>query len=225
MNTKEIASKIEQNSQSVIDNINVESIAYYSFLRTEFEKSNITENHVFQLVARRFFGFDNVGFNNQFKTEYFKLFEKYRNVPTIDIESVFVDLHIKTNIQGNDSLIFSFATKLASVVKDTMPIYDLEVCKVFSFENPDNPDFGVTSDYLVNYFEIIKDSYSEIINSDLLPKTINLFDEKFKSNNLSMVKKLDFIIWSTGNLNLLNTANSNYCASNSHKKKRAKKPI
>ena len=40
----------------------------------------------------------------------------------------------------------------------------------------------------------------QIIDRNLLPETIRLFDQAFKDNKLSEMKKLDFIFWSAGKL-------------------------
>ena len=202
MKTKEITTTIENNALQIINNIDFKSISYYNFLKSEFEKSNVTENFIFQSVFRSFYGLDNVGFSEEFKQDYFKLLEKYRTQKSIDIEKVFNELHQIKNFKGKDAVIFSFVSKLICTIDDTTPIYDKEVCRVFSFNQPIHKDLSMVIGILQDQLRILQNAYLEIIYSNLLPKTLRLFDEKFKGNNLSMIKKLDFIFWSKGKLDI-----------------------
>ena len=202
MKTTEITKIIEQNAQQIINNIDIESIELYKILKREFEKSDVSENHKFQSAFSRFYGLDNVGFNEDFKSKYFKLLENYRNLDTFDVEKVFIDLHIIKNFKDKDSIIFSFASKLMCTVDDSLPIYDKEVCDVFSFTEPVDDDFAMVIDILLDQYEGIQNLFKEIIDWNLLPITFRLFDEKFKGNNLSLTKKLDFIFWSLGKLKI-----------------------
>ena len=198
MKTTEITTIIEQNASQLINSIDVESVELYSVLKSEFENSDVTKNLKFQTAFKSFYGLDNVGFNEDFKVKYFKLIEHYRNLTALDIEKVFIDLDRIKNFEGNDSVILSFASKLMCTVDDSVPIYDKEVCNVFSFTEPIDVDFGMVVDILFNQFEIIQIHFNEIIERNMLPVSLKLFDEKFSGNNLSLIKKLDFIFWSFG---------------------------
>jgi len=203
MKTTEVTTIIEQNAGEIINNIDIESIRLYTLLKSEFEKTDISENKKFQTAFRIFYGLDNVGFDEDFKSQYFKLIEKLRYHTTTDVESVFIDLQRIKNFDGKDSVIFSFATKLMCTIDDSIPIYDKEVCDVFSFTEPLDIDFAMVMDILLDQLEIIQTHFKEIVDRNLLPNTIRLFDEKFKGNDLSMIKKLDFIFWSLGKLKVL----------------------
>jgi len=195
MKTTEITKIIEQNATALINNIDVESIELYTTIKNEFENSDVSVNTRFQHAYRKFHGMDHVGFNEDFTGKYFKLLEKYRNHIVIDSEKVFIDLDRIKNFEDNDALLFSFATKLMCTIDDSIPIYDKEVCV----------DFAMVIDILMDQFEILQAHFNEIVESNLLPVSIRLFDEKFKGNNLSLIKKLDFIFWSFGRLKILET--------------------
>lgn len=202
MKTKEIATNLESSALQIINNIDFKSISYYNYLKSEFEKSNVTENYIFQSVYRSFYGLDNVGFSEEFKRNYFKLIEKYRTQQDIDVEKVFIDLHRIQNFKGKDAVIFSFVSKLICTIDDSSPIYDKEICRVFSFNQPIHKDLALVIDILSSQLKLLQDTYLEIIQSNLIPKTLLLFDEKFKGNNLSLIKKMDFIFWSKGKLDI-----------------------
>ena len=205
MKTTEITKIIEQNATELINNIDVESIELYTTIKNEFENSDVSVNTKFQHAYRIFHGMDHVGFNEDFTSKYFKLLEKYRNHIVLDSEKVFIDLDRIKNFEDNDALLFSFATKLMCTIDDSIPIYDKEVCDAFSFTEPIDVDFAMVIDILMDQFEILQAHFNEIIESNLLPVSIRLFDEKFKGNKLSLIKKLDFIFWSFGRLKILET--------------------
>jgi len=203
MKTTEITTIIEQNAQQLISNIDVESIKYYTLLKSEFVKSDVSENKKFQSAFRVFYGLDNVGFNEEFKRKYFKLLENYRNYSDLDVVKVFKDLYLIKNFMDKDSILFSFASKIICTIDDSIPIFDKEVCDIFSFTEPIDVDFAMATDILLDQLEIIQTHFNEIINRNLLPVTLRLFEEKFKGYNLSLIKKLDFIFWSFGKLKVL----------------------
>jgi len=54
-NLNEITSWIEKNNQAIIENIDYENIDVYSFLQSEYQKSDTTTNYLFQFVYRSFY--------------------------------------------------------------------------------------------------------------------------------------------------------------------------
>ena len=82
-----------------------------------------------------------------------------------------------------------------------MPIYDSEVAKMFSLSRPYQSEFEVKLDKYLDQLDTIQNGYKKITEQNLLPKTVGLFDQDFKNNNLSEMKKLDFIFWSAGKIN------------------------
>jgi len=202
MTTTEIAQKIEDNAKNIIDNLSHESIEVYKFLKDEFHKGNIKENYLFQFVFRNFYRLDNAGLTDEFKTTYFELLEYYRNQSNIDSEEVLVKLYVKKNHKGQPTLQFSFVTKLLNTINDSIPIYDSQVSKLFSMSRPTYKDLAQSIDTYLDYLETIQVAYNKIINDNLLPESIALFNTKFKDNNLSEIKKIDFIFWSAGKLEI-----------------------
>jgi len=80
------------------------------------------------------------------------------------------------------------------------PIYDSEVAKIFSLSRPYQSEFEIKLKKYLDQHETIQKGYEQIIEQNLLPKTIGLFDQVFKDNKLSEIKKLDFIFWSAGKI-------------------------
>lgn len=197
---QEITHWIENNSTEIIENIDQESVDVYNFLKTEFKKSNVNENYLFQFVFRSFYRIDNAGLTPEFKKEYFNILEQNRNEKQFDFEKILRRLHSFPNRKGQNTLQFSFATKMFNTIDDIMPIYDSEVAKMFSLSRPYQSEFEVKLDKYLDQLDIIQTSYEQIIEQNLLPKTIGLFDKVLKDNKLSEMKKLDFIFWSAGKI-------------------------
>ncbi len=81
-----------------------------------------------------------------------------------------------------------------------MPIYENEVAKMFSFARPYQKEFDFKLKRYSEQFEEIKKAYEQIDELNFIPKTIECFDQTFKNNKLSKMKKLDFIFWSAGKI-------------------------
>lgn len=191
---------IESNSTEIIENIESESVEVYNFLKEQFEKSNITENFLFQFVYRSFYRLDNAGLTPEFKTEYFKILEENRNNKIFHFDEILKRLYDFPNRKGQNTFQFSFATKMLNTIDNKMPIYDSEIAKMFSVSRPNATNFEKKLDAYLDQLNLVQESYQQIINHHLLPNVSERFDEKFKSHNLDDMKKLDFIFWSAGKI-------------------------
>jgi hypothetical protein len=198
--TKIISNWIEKHSKEIIENIEQESIDVYHFIKEEFVKSNANDNYLFQFVFRSFYRIDNAGLTPEFKKEYFNILEQYRNNNQFDFDKVLSRLFAFPNRKGQNTFQFSFVTKMSNTINDSMPIYDSEVAKMFSLSRPYQTEFEIKLDKYLDQLDIIQKGYNQIIEQNLLPETIGLFDHKFVNNNLSEMKKLDFIFWSAGKI-------------------------
>lgn len=132
---KQISNWIEDNLKRIIDNIDQESIDVYNFLKDEFSKSDVNNNHLFQFVFRSFYRIDNAGLTPEFKKEYFKILEEYRSKSKLNFEEVLRRLYEFPNRKGNKNTFqFSFVTKMFNTIDNSMPIYDSEVANVLFYE-------------------------------------------------------------------------------------------
>ncbi len=197
--TKEISDWINENKIDIIQNIDYESVEVFKFLKNEFNNSDVGENFVFQFVYRSYYRLDLAGLTKEFKIEYFKIMQELRNADNIDILEIIERLYNFENLRGLKSIQFSFATKIANTIDQSIPIYDSQVCKVFNFSRPYQQDFDKK---ITGYFEqlsIISSTYNEIIDKGLINETLILFNGRF-DNTISEMNKLDFIFWSAGKL-------------------------
>lgn len=200
-NTGEIVDWIESRSQSIVSNINFESVDVYKFLRAQFLTSNIEENYLFQFVYRSFYRLDNAGLTADLKREYFKILEENRNNDSYDFESALKRLYTFENHKGQNTVQFSFITKLFNTINNNMPIYDNEVAEVFNMTQPYYcKGFEKKLSKYMAQFELIGKAYSEVLEFNLLPLTTTEFDKRFQNHGLTEMKRLDFIFWSAGKI-------------------------
>ncbi|RTQ93695.1 hypothetical protein [Lysinibacillus telephonicus] len=104
MNIYQMTEKINNNADFIVNSLDEESVAVYIFLYYEFLKSDVTINPVFQFVFRSFYRLDNAGLTTEFKTEYFKLMQQYRNEATIDTVEIVNKLYSCKRRKGDHSI-------------------------------------------------------------------------------------------------------------------------
>jgi hypothetical protein len=194
-------SNIDDNAGAIIQGIDPEAVDVYIFLSNEFARGSAVENRVFQFVYRSFYRIDSAGLTPNFKSKYFMLLEESRDLRDVDLRKLTKELHSIRNRKNQESLQFSFVTKLAHTVNSTYPVYDGEVATVFGFRVPrTEKDFDVRLDEYMTFYETLRDNYEEIIRRNLLLEPRRLFHQHFATHNdrIPETKVLDFIFWSAG---------------------------
>jgi hypothetical protein len=194
---------IEKNVETIIPKITQESVDVYRFLSSEFKKSKVDCNYLFQFVFRSFYRIDNAGLTSDFKKRYFELLEAARDAESIDIAGIVTELQEFPNLKGQASVQFSFATKLASTANNRYPIYDKEVGRMFDFEAPYS--IKDTTKRLAKYsdfYQGLTSSYEKIIVDGQLKSARNLFRTFYSAYEVDFpeMKVIDFIVWQAGKL-------------------------
>lgn len=193
---------LNEKAKLIVENLNHESIDVYIFLTDEFKKGDILKNYVFRFVYRSFYRLDNAGLTDDFKDKYFEYLEDHRENRDIQIEAIARELFKLPNRKGQNSLQFSFVTKLANTINHEFPIYDLEIAKMYSFKAPyTNKPFDVRLSEYMKFYNLLTESYKNILAKNTLEKVFDEFHIKFKNNGaIPDIKILDFIMWSAGKL-------------------------
>jgi hypothetical protein len=199
-------SDIEGNADSIVRAIGPEAVDVYGFLADEFARGSVVGNYVFQFTFRSFYRLDNAGLTPEFKSKYFALLEASREVREIDLRRLVEDLYAIPNRKGQQSLQFSFVTKLANTANRLYPIYDGAVASVFGFRAPDNHGtFDLRLEKYMIFYAKVRDIYSEILNGNLLQEPRRTFRQIYAapSERIPDIKVLDFIFWSAGKLSFV----------------------
>jgi hypothetical protein len=196
-------SRIEKNAVKIVDAIGAESVEVYRFLSDEFSCGSVSENYVFQFLYRSFYRLDNAGLTPAFKREYFVLLEETRNLSEIDLPLLARRLFGIPNRKGQQSLQFSFVSKLANTANSQYPIYDAKVASVFGFRAPhNNKIFDVRLNEYMTFYNKLRDVYAEILEGNLLAEARRMFRSTYATplEGIPEIKVLDFIFWSAGKL-------------------------
>ena len=133
MRSPDFTSLIDQ-CEAVVERIERESVDVYLFLAAQFERGPVHDNSLFQFVYRSFYRLDNAGLTPKFKKEYFQCMQDARGSSSVDVEAIARKLYPIPNRKGQESLQFSFVTKLANTIDCKYPIYDGEIARYFDFK-------------------------------------------------------------------------------------------
>jgi len=208
VNTAILVELIIKYENDIYNKLNKESIDVYNYITTEYRSiSNVSENLFFQFVYRSFYRLDNAGLIDEFKNEYFKILNDYKNIGREfdydDIMEISNRLAFFKTKRGFDSFQFSFISKLINTIDNNFPIWDSEVRKFFKFKNlpsKKNSSLELRVDYAYKQVKYIVQSLNDIRENKLLDDLLSRFDLKYSNNNLSFNKKMDFILWTAGKI-------------------------
>ncbi|MGA2301474.1 MAG: hypothetical protein ABSG77_12380 [Candidatus Acidiferrum sp.] len=196
---------LNKNAQVIVEAIGREAVDVYLFLSDEFPRGPVTQNFVFQFVYRSFYRLDNAGLTPEFKSAYFECMEDARRGSTVDIAAIVKELSKLPNLKGQESLQFSFVTKLASTINPSYPMYDDKVAKCFGFRVPYNykPFDARLQEYLA-FYDSLREFYEEVRVNGSVKELVNFFERIYSSAacRVPEVKVLDFIFWSAGKMRL-----------------------
>ena len=161
-------------------------IKKYVNIMNLFSKVNISEDKNFQ---KTFTGFYRIRRNEQFRKEYYDLMQKYK-FKNVSFEEILTELYKFGKLEA------SFTSKLIATIDHNLPIWNKYVLDYFNIEPPSREYTDKERIKLAcNIYDRIQGEYKKIIETDNGKLMIKLFDEYNKRNNLSSVKKIDFIIW------------------------------
>jgi hypothetical protein len=195
--------KIIRNASAIIANIEAESLDVYLFLIHEYDRGDIRENRVFQFLFRSFYRLDSAGLTPDFKQAFFKALEEKRGQTEVDLDELVRRFYKDfPNRKGQQSLQFSFMTKLANMINKNYPIYDAEIARIFHFSAPYNKTFDVRLKAYLTFYESMKNCYAELLNNQILIPVLSEFKKHYpqQADKIPFFKKVDFILWSAGKL-------------------------
>jgi len=194
-----IIKEIDEKQDDVLSNIDSESIAVYIFIKNEFKKGNVLNNPIFQFVFRSYYRLDSAGLSDNQKTRFFQLLsDKQEN-----LEYILSELYELLNSKNQNTIQFSFATKLLHTINNNKPIYDNNVSRVIKKELKGSgyaKDERICS--CIETYQFLEELYRDMLEDETIRNIISKFRSKFKVDDekISDIKVLDFIMWSLGDL-------------------------
>jgi hypothetical protein len=197
MMIEKIISDIDEKQDEILSNLDNESVVVYIFLKKEFDKSNITNNLLFQFVFRSFYRLDNAGLSDNLKKHFFKLLAEKQT----KLDIILSDLYEIPRLKKDNSIQFSFATKLLHTVDNDKPIFDKYVTSIINKKvKGNNKNEKIQS--CIEIYDSLVTLNDELKKNDKIRNVILKFRSKFKVSNeeMSDTKVLDSIMWSLGKL-------------------------
>lgn len=166
-----------------------EGLKKYNFIMAQFHKVNVLEDTSFQKMFRDFYQMRRF-YSDEFASGYFAIMEELKKVSSVTFEDIFTRVK---GIQGTYEI--SFASKMLHTFSPKMPIWDKIVTKDhFKIVAPYSGAKNRTKASCDRYQKYVNEFY-KYMNSEEGRMIIQLFDQKFCNNEISDVKKLDFILW------------------------------
>jgi hypothetical protein len=192
---------LNQNAAAIVEHLGAESVEVYNWLQARFVEPNGCEEPVFQFVFRSFYRLDNAGLISEFKRGYFRVLARQPKGSTPDVRAITLELAAFPTLRKEQTLQFSFATKLASTVNPTVAVYDAQVGHMYGFDTPSHhKPFDVRLDAFCEFHQFISEDYARIGKSGELDEALHVLEQAYGTRvaNLTPTKRLDFLIWSAG---------------------------
>ena len=102
---------------------------------------------------------------------------------------------VPTRDSGEQSLQFSFLSKLVHMAHLHLPIYDSMVASFYHFIPPSRGGVEKRIAAYMKFYEFLKMEYARILTNDNLAKSIEAFRHRFNPVEYSDEKVLDSLIW------------------------------
>lgn len=198
---------IKENEDCIIQSLKVD-ICKYVYIRKKFRKFERRNKYEFQRQYKDIFKLNQSRFIPQWLEEYFKLLDEYykqqgnKEIP--DIKEILKKLYeVPSHRKGKkNKLWFSYATKLMHMAAPTkFPIYDSIIADFLGIQKSSVGEF----EKRINQYEEIYTELIKFYNSEIRKGTFNDVIKKFdkvypEAENISTIKKIDFILWKAGKL-------------------------
>ncbi len=169
-----------------IDKVGRKYLEIQSFLRLE---NLLDDTEVAKNFRRTFNSFYQVRRNEQWRNQFYGLFQELRRVEQdlLSFENVLRELHHRTNQWE-----YSFSTKLLHTIDTTRSIIDRKVMEFLEVPFRGQRNEETLSAHYQNYEAIIKRLLATKVVEDILSE----FDTRLPIlRDISDTKKLDFVLW------------------------------
>ncbi len=158
----------------------------YNNLMELVNKVNVAESRDFQKAYNGFYKMRQR--SKEFYTEYYRYMEESKG-KMINFEDVLYHIYNRTG-----RIEASFSSKLLATLNPKMPVWDVYVMQNLGLTKPSGSKEKRLSGTVEMYTKML-DWYSEFLKSDEAEDWLTKFDNYFVGNELTDVKKVDFILW------------------------------
>lgn len=178
-----------------------EQIDVYVFLQARFrDTEDLRTDSVFKSLFRSYYRLDYAGLSEEFKKEFFEVFEECRLARNPDIPHIVKRLIEVKTLQHSKTLQFSFASKMAATINPQLPIYDSLVAALFSFSTGYHtrvPDLRIQR--FMRFYDHLRTTLTAARDHPIIATLSDDIGKKVSAwNGIEWAKKADFVFWSAG---------------------------
>lgn len=198
INYDKLASDLSLSRDSIINKLKKREndIALYFYISSVFAQNKpVSDNLEFKEKYKSFYVMRTAGLSQQHFDKYFELLDRRID----NLETILNELYEIKTLKKQNSLQFSFATKLLHTLDNNLPIYDNQVKKTLGLPDTYSP---LDSRYkktraLLAYYENIKMIYQQLLEKAPIKKLSVDIRKNFgwTADQINDVKILDFILW------------------------------
>jgi len=174
-----------------------ESVPVYDFIQKEFAKGDVLRNPIFMFVFTAYYRLDRAGLSPEMKTRIFELLD----VGEGDIRTIVEDLsHYKT-AKGQNTVQFSFATKIVHTIRPDRPIFDSHLGRLLGLR-VQGKNLKEKIDSCKNVYNSLQRAVEAIRDHHEIKDIIGKFRSRFQvaPAEISDEKITDFLLWSVGKI-------------------------
>lgn len=198
-NYDKLISNLSLSRDSIIDKLEKRKndVDRYFYIASVFAQNEpISDNEEFKDTYKNFYVMKTAGLSQQHFDKYFEMLDEQVS----NLERILNELYEIKTLKQQNSLQFSFATKLLHTVNNNLPIYDKQVKITLGLPDPykysDNSRYKKTRAILA-YYENLKMIYRQLLENASVKKLIDDIRKNFgwTANQINDVKILDFVLW------------------------------
>lgn len=166
----------------------VDGYKKYISIMSKIKETNIVLDLQLQKEYKIFYGLKRY-YSPEFCNQYFTILQELKN-EEIDFISVFKRVK---NIKGSCEI--SFTSKLVHTINPNFPIWDSIVTKGHFKISAPYYQIKNKEQICCERYEQYYSEFKNYMNTQEGKILINKFDEAFPDNNITNIKKIDFILW------------------------------
>ncbi len=162
----------------------------YNYIKENIYKCDVSKNIDFQT---KFNSFYRVRRNKKWRKVFFDYFEKAKLNKNITFEEILKYMYENTKDHNIEA---SFCSKMLSTINPNMPIWDQFVLENLKLKVDGKTKEDRLNNTIKTYYKILEIEHEKLKDKNI-QNSIKEFREYFPEYNLSDIKMLDYILWST----------------------------
>lgn len=175
------------------------TVVGYGFLKDVYNRPehSLATDLYFQHVFGAFYAMNRVFATARFIRRFYKKMDEIKlKKRTENLDAIKIALELS---RGEDSLQFSFVTKMLNLENDSLyPIYDSKVALMLGYKNSPSGNFDKKAEQYRERYRSILETYHSLLNDNRVTSLLNQFRQTFRCPELSDMRILDLVFWEMG---------------------------